>query len=261
MRQMLNIIQTAYSSPVDTEFTANFHQDGSYSINLLQCRPLQVKCNRNRITIPKKIPEEQILFTTASRFLGGSLELNLARIITIVPEKYAELTQSDKYQVARIIGKLNRQIAHPEELPTLLLGPGRWGTSTPSLGVPVSFAEINKMAVIGEIAFQTAGFVPEISYGTHFFQDLVETDIFYLILNEQEEHTRLNRRLLFETTNALTALIPDSQKWADVIKVIDANTNDQAYWLHADITQRKAVCWIKKINTPPQIVSVNSWNR
>lgn len=64
----------------------------------------------------------------------------------------------------------------------MLIGPGRWGVTTPSLGVPVIFSEICNMAVICEVASTDAGFMPELSYGSHFFQDLVETGIFYVAM-------------------------------------------------------------------------------
>ena len=64
----------------------------------------------------------------------------------------------------------------------MLIGPGRWGTTTPSLGVPVSFAEIDTVSVLCEIVAMRDDLVPDVSLGTHFFNDLVEMDILYLAL-------------------------------------------------------------------------------
>ena len=153
--------------------------------------------------MPEEIPPGRIIFSSRSKFMGGNLELQIHRIVYVVPEIYARLGLSEKYQVARMIGRLNQPINSQTESPAVLLGPGRWGTSTPSLGIPISFAEINKFAVLGEIAFTTSGFVPELSYGTHFFQDLVETGIFYLTINETEPTTYFNRDFFTGRRNRL----------------------------------------------------------
>ena len=62
----------------------------------------------------------------------------------------------------------------------MLAGPGRWGTSTPALGVPVSFAEIDTVSILCEIAVMLEGLIPDVSLGTHFFNDLVEMDALYV---------------------------------------------------------------------------------
>ena len=244
MGKMVQTLEHAYGYPVDTEFAVNFRSGSGYYLNLLQCRPLQVKRYRKRVAIPEEIPLEQTIFRTRDRFMGGSLELKLARLIWIVPEAYADLPIAARYQMARIIGKLNRLIPCREESPTALLGPGRWGTSTPSLGIPVSFAEINRFAVLGELAFTTGGFVPELSYGTHFFQDLVETDIFYLTLNEVKEGTAFNREFCAKQTNQLSRLLPDEDTlWGEVVKVIQFDPAE--VWLYADLAEKRVVCWIR----------------
>jgi hypothetical protein len=57
--------------------------------------------------------------------------------------------------------------------------PGRWELPLRRLAFPCAFSEINNVAVLVEIALMREDLVPELSYGTHFFQDLLETDIFY----------------------------------------------------------------------------------
>lgn len=243
MREMLQVLQEAYHYPVDTEFTANFYLDHNFKINLLQCRPLQVRTNHIRVLLPNDLPEERVIFSSTGMFMGGSLELTIKQIIHIVPEAYAELSPSDKYQIARIVGKLNRLISSKEERPTILLGPGRWGTTTPSLGIPVSFAEINNISVLGEVSFVTGGFVPELSFGSHFFQDLVETGIFYLALHEEKSNAKINRAFFDQAPNALTSLLPDDARWASVIQVIDAQSIPGEVRVHADIRRQKVICW------------------
>ncbi|MGM3357439.1 PEP/pyruvate-binding domain-containing protein, partial [Bacillus cereus group sp. BC233] len=74
----------------------------------------------------------------------------------------------------------------------MLIGPGRWGTSTTALGVPVSFAEIRPASVLVEGSDPAAGFSPELSFGSHFFQDLVEQGIFFLALHRDRPSVVFN---------------------------------------------------------------------
>lgn len=259
MQELLQTLQEAYGYPVDTEFTVNFRSANDFSINLLQCRPLQIRCNQQHVTFPEFIPGERIILESHGHFMGGNQELRIGRFIYVVPYVYTGLSISDKYQVARVIGQLNRTIPSQDESPTVLLGPGRWGTSTPSLGISVSFAEINHFAVLGELAFQTGvsdggtltGIVPELSYGTHFFQDLVETGIFYLALNEAKEGTRINYDFFMNRPNHLTRWLPEAERWQDLLRVVEADSwktdagSGEIIRLHADVTKNKMICWVE----------------
>jgi len=138
-----------------------------------------------------------------------------------------------------VIGRLNRMIVDPEITPTLLIGPGRWGTSTPRLGVPVRFAEINAMAAIVEVAFSAGGLLPELSFGTHFFQDLVESSIFYVALYPDRAECRFNPALLERFPNLLAELLPDDARFADVVRVVDVS----GFQLRADIVSQRVVCY------------------
>lgn len=249
MRRMLHTLQTAYGYPVDTEFTCNFRSGNDFLINLLQCRPFQVKSNQKRVSIPEKIPAGQIIFATRDKMMGENLELRIQRIIYVVPEKYAGLTQSEQYEIARLIGKLNRLTGSLDDpgqrLSMILLGPGRWGSSTPSLGIPVSFAEINKFAVLGEIAFETRGFVPELSYGTHFFQNLIENNVFYIMIDPAASGTDFRQSFFAGQPNQLAMLLPEAERWQEVVRVIHEDKLRDEIWLHTEITQQKAVCWLR----------------
>ncbi|MDD5679801.1 MAG: PEP/pyruvate-binding domain-containing protein, partial [Candidatus Omnitrophica bacterium] len=182
LRKILKALEDNYKYPVDIEFTINFSKGKGFKINLLQCRPLQTRGLGKKVDIPGKIASGKILFESEGYFLGGNISQPIKRIIYVKPEKYVPLVQQDKYEIGRIIGRLNKLIGDREKMPTILLGPGRWGTSTPSLGVPVSFFEINNMSILSEVAFEGGNLVPELSFGTHFFQDLVESNILYVAL-------------------------------------------------------------------------------
>ncbi|MBU9889780.1 MAG: PEP/pyruvate-binding domain-containing protein, partial [Candidatus Omnitrophica bacterium] len=171
MRRILKTLETAYGYPVDIEYTINFTGDAGFRINVLQCRPMQTKGLGHRVKIPKAIPKEKILFRSVGNFLGGNISQVIDKIIYVDPKGYCELeTQAERYDVARAVGELNRQLGGGGPRAVMLLGPGRWGTTTPSLGVPVSFSEIHHISVLGEIAFTTDNISPEVSFGTHFFK-------------------------------------------------------------------------------------------
>jgi len=244
MHRMLKKLEEMYNYPVEIEFTANFTRYNDYRINLLQCRPLQTKGIAKRAEIPKDIPSEMLLFQSDGHFMGGSISKVIKWIIYVNPFRYSVLPLSDKYTIARLIGKLNRLIKNRDEIPALLLGPGRWGTTTPSLGVSVRFSEINNFTAIGEIGYLDGNLLPELSYGTHFFQDLVETDIFYLALFPDTPGFFFNIELLERFGDISGGLIEDGNRYHDVLKIYDVSPVDMR--LMADIISRRLVCFIEK---------------
>jgi hypothetical protein len=177
MRRILSCLEAAYEYPVDVEFSANFDDTGALNFNILQCRPLQTRGVGAQVEMPV-VAEGDILFRQTGGFMGGNVRLALDAVILVDPERYAALPEREKYAVAREIGRLNALVAQ-EKRSCLLIGPGRWGTTTPSMGVPVWFSEVSRMAAMAEVAFEAGGLAPELSYGSHFFQDLVEAGIFY----------------------------------------------------------------------------------
>jgi len=242
MQKMLKTLEQKYDYPVDIEFTVNFTEDGSFQINLVQCRPLQTKGRGEgtRVVIPSKLALEQILFQTEGNFMGSSISQPVKRLVYVDSEEYSRLSLSEKYDIARLIGRLNR-ISKREECPTVLLGPGRWGTTTPSLGVPVRFAEINNFTAIVEIAYMTGSLMPELSFGTHFFQDLVETDIFYVALFPEQEEFLFNVGVIKEGENMLPVLLPESARYGKTVIVRDVEK--EKFSLFADIVSRKVLCY------------------
>ena len=240
-RKILEYLEESYRYPVEIEFTVNFTQENSFKINLLQCRPLQTVGRGRRVEMPEKLKQEDILFKSREYFLGGNISQQIARVIHVDPEGYSRLGLSDKYEVARIVGRLNVEIKDRDELPTLLMGPGRWGTTTPSLGVPVKFAEIHNIAVLTEIAFESGNLMPELSFGTHFFQDLVETNIFYIALFPEKEEVMLNNDWFTRHKNIFEKMIPQSEKYKDIIGVYDVANEDLR--VISDVITQKVICF------------------
>jgi hypothetical protein len=142
------------------------------------------------------------------------------------------------------VGKLNKQIGKREKMPTILLGPGRWGTTTPAMGVPVRFSEINNITAIGEISYQDGSLIPDLSFGTHFFQDMVEMDIFYMAIYPEKEGVIFNSAWMKKQTNILADLMPDDTRFSDVVNVYDVRDKDLR--LLSDIVTQKMVCFFGK---------------
>ncbi|MHC4117324.1 MAG: PEP/pyruvate-binding domain-containing protein [Planctomycetota bacterium] len=243
MQNMLKVLEGHYQYPVDIEFTANFTSDDAFRINLVQCRPLQAKGLSPHVELPRDISSEHVLFESQGYTMGGSVSRPIKRIIYVDPQAYVELPNSQKYTVARLMGKLNRQIASKEMTPSLLIGPGRWGTTTPSLGVPIGFAEINKTTALVEVAYEGGNLMPELSFGTHFFHDLVESDIFYAAIFPQKEGVTFNRNKLLEMPNLLSSFLPNEQEYESVIKVYEPES--KVLQIVCDIISQKVVCFFK----------------
>ncbi|GAB6271508.1 MAG TPA: phosphoenolpyruvate synthase [Syntrophaceae bacterium] len=244
MSLMLKTLERVYRYPVDIEFTVNFNAEGKPQINLLQCRPFQTKGHYSRVELPEKISKSKILLRQEANFMGGSIYQAISRIIYIDPKRYAGLNLSEKHEVARLTGKLNKQIGRREVMPTILLGPGRWGTTTPAMGVPVTFSEINNITAIGEIAYQDGSLIPDLSFGTHFFQDMVEMDIFYMAIYPEQDGVVFNASWIKKQPNILENLMPDDTRFADVVRVCDVRAKDLR--LMSDIVTQKMICFMGK---------------
>jgi hypothetical protein len=248
LRDMLATLQKAYDVPVDVEFTANFPGDGRYKINLLQCRPLLVRQGMAAADTPADLDPNDLVLRAHGAVIGQSRAATVDRIIYVVPHVYAELPIGSRYTVARLIG----QIVHldePEKPQTvMLLGPGRWGTTTPSLGVPVSFADINAVSILCEIVAMRENLVPDVSLGTHFLNELIEMDILYLALFPKQEGNRLNETFLEKAKNRLTDLLPGAADWAHAVRVIEPRDlgGGAALVINANALKQEVLCYVER---------------
>ena len=238
---MLQKLEDAYATPVDIEFTVNYNQDNEIRINLLQCRPFQTIGPKTGIPIPARIRPEAIFIQTEGNFMGGNVALPIRCVIWVDPEAYAGISMTDRYRVARLIGKLNRRVADRNRNPTILLGPGRWGTHTPAMGVPVSFSEINRVSAIAEVSYQDGSLVPDLSFGTHFFHDLTENNTFYIAVYRENPEVVLQPQWLDRLPNCLAERVPSESRLAPVVKVVELN--DAELLLQSDVVAQKMICY------------------
>lgn len=180
LRRMLELLALEYGSPVDIEFTINFQDSGDYTIHLLQCRTFQVRKHLLPVHTEEVLPPDpgQTVLQGQGAVIGLGRRIPIHDILFVPTEIYASLPEQDRYSVARWIEDLVSR--HDPARHLLLIGPGRWGTSSPSLGLPVRAGRIAAACAICEVVAMHSGLVPDVSLGTHFFNDLVEHDLLYL---------------------------------------------------------------------------------
>ncbi len=247
LRAMLKTLEEAYGCPVDTEFTLNFFEGSRHRVNLVQCRPMQVSMSRSTEQAPASIPEERTILAARGAVVGKSLHERVDRLIFVSPAVYGRLPVGERYAVARLIGRLMHLDTGQRVEKVLLMGPGRWGTTTPSLGVPVSYAEISKVAFLCEIVAMHEGLVPDVSLGTHFFNELIEAEILYLALFPGRPGHLLNEAFLARMPNRLADLLPDAAGRADVVRVIDAADlpPGEVMQIFADSRGQEVLCYLR----------------
>ena len=234
-RKLLGTLERVYGKPVDVEFAVNFLPDGrNYSINLLQCRPLQVQGTHHPEVPAVECPAEGVLLAGRGAVVGHSRVERLDWLVLVVPEVYGPLPERDRHAVARAVGAVNRALG-AVEVGVLAIGPGRWGTHMPSLGVPVRFSEISRMTAICELMMMHEFLTPDVSLGTHFFGELVEMNILYFAHFPGRDGNRLNLAAVMQAPNRLAELAPDVANLAPVLRVVRADDlNPDGVWLVAD---------------------------
>jgi hypothetical protein len=214
VRAILKTVEEVYQYPVDIEFAVNISQDGRFVINLLQCRPLQVGGSGIRVRLPE-VPDTQTFFRLNGGTMGGAYYSEIDVVLRVDPKAYYECPYNLKPGIARLLGQVNQSFRDSGKT-ILLLVPGRLGTTSPELGVPVRFAEISNVNIACEVSYEGAGYLPELSYGSHFFQDLVEADIFYAAIFENKETTEYYDPNFFnDEPNGLRTAAPEAPAEAE----------------------------------------------
>lgn len=214
MASLLKVLREKLGSPVDVEFAS----DGQH-LSLLQCRPQTDTEGSTPSPIPKDIPRDQILFS-ASRYISNGFIPDITHIVYVDPESYAALSDLDDLRkVGKAVGRLNKLLPKRQ---FALFGPGRWGSRGDiRLGVRVTYSDISNSALLVEVARKTGNYVPDLSFGTHFFQDLVEANIRYLPLYPDEPENVFDERFFQKSRNLLSDLLPDLADLSSAIRVIE----------------------------------------
>lgn len=211
---MLKVLEEKMGMPVDIEFAC----DGR-DLYLLQCRPQSFRVDSEPAPIPKDIESKDVIFS-ANRFISNGVIQNIPYIVYVNPEGYQKLQELDDLNnIGKIVGLLNSTLPRHQ---FVLMGPGRWGSRGDiKLGVRVGYSDICNTAALIEIARKKTGYMPELSFGTHFFQDLVEANIRYLPLYPDDNGIIFNNNFLLKKKNILKDIFPEYQRYEDVVKVIN----------------------------------------
>jgi hypothetical protein len=211
---ILKTLQNTLAYPVDIEFAS----DGE-DFYLLQCRPQSYSKYDAPSPIPKDLPKDKTVFT-ACRYISNGTVPDITHIVYVNPDQYSKVeTINELKSVGRAIGKLNQLLPKRQ---FILIGPGRWGSRGDiKLGVNVTYSDINNTAVLIEVARKKGNYVPDLSFGTHFFQDLVEASIRYLPLYPDEKENIFNEDFLLKSPNAIFELLPAYTNLSDIIHVIE----------------------------------------
>lgn len=212
MRDILKRVEEAYRRPVDVEFG----HDGK-QLYILQCRAQTEPLEFARQSVPVDVAPDTVVFR-AHKYVRSGLVDNIEYVIYVSPDAYDRLaTREQRVETGRLIGSLNHALAGKN---FILIGPGRWGSNDLLLGVPVTYADINHAKMLIEVAREKDGYVPEVSFGTHFFQDLIEANILYLPLYPDDPACQWNAAFFNAEHQALSEFVRGAAELTEVIRVI-----------------------------------------
>jgi len=221
MKTVLSRLAQGYEQPVDIEFALSLtprRDKLKIDFHLLQCRPQNQLSAESREpqSLPADVPEQDKILLCTQMVPRGRVS-PVDYIVYVDPDAYYQLDrQNDHGEVARCIGRLNSAL---EGQAFILIGPGRWGSSDPMQGVPVTYADIFNTRALVEVTSNKGGFSSEPSYGTHFFQDLVESKIYPLAVHP-DAGDHLNLDFIRQAENQIPKFIPEQNKASRCIKVI-----------------------------------------
>lgn len=220
MRRILRILEESYQMPVDLEYTVEIVNPltttPSARITLLQCRP-QSQLMENNYSIPRNLTPEDLVFKTSGIVPQGRVE-NIDTVLFVPPEGYYSIkTQPERNALYRAVGKLNKLL---KDHIFICVGPGRWGTVNPDLGLKVGYSDIYNCRALVELSGKGVGPAPEPSFGTHFFQDLLESQIYPLAISFDQEDTVFNMDFFFNTPNRLKEISPEDSGLENCLKII-----------------------------------------
>ncbi|MFQ5844081.1 MAG: PEP/pyruvate-binding domain-containing protein, partial [Planctomycetota bacterium] len=210
---LLRRLEKAYGCPVDVEFAVEGER-----LYLLQCRPLGTTDSTQRVRVPAGIPAPDRLFSASRNINSGSLT-GIEYIVLVDPRDYRTVDTVDRrIEIARCVGRVNDALAGSV---FILMGPGRWGSQDIQLGVAVTYADICNTKALVEIARDHDGYTPEPSFGTHFFQELVEDRILYLPLYPDEPGEEYQDEFFRRSPNVIERVSARDAGLARWVRVID----------------------------------------
>ena len=218
---LIKLLEEHYRAPVDTEFTLQLTDPHSnqpeVDICILQCRP-QSHFKESKVHLPTSLNPADVIFST-QRLVPAGRVVGITHIVYVTPEGYFSLTtQAERAHIGHLISQLNAKMA---DLIFITIGPGRWGTVNPDLGVPINYGDIYNTRALVEVAGIGSIAVPEPSFGTHFFQDLVEANIFPLAIYLEDPEVQFNHPFFYDTPNQLVEFLPEAGDCSESVRLIE----------------------------------------
>jgi hypothetical protein len=221
MKSILTTLEKHYDSPVDTEFTVSVVDPSAahpeVNITLLQCRPQSHLQDSQEVELPTKLDLADVIFSTRRMVPRGAVT-GIRWVMFVSPEGYFSLASAaERNRLERAIGSLNAAL---KDEVFISVGPGRWGTTTPDLGVGIDYGDIYSTRALIELTGKGVGPDLEPSFGTHFFQDLVESNIYPLNVNLDDHDTVFNRGFFYKTPNRLADFIRADETLVSALRLI-----------------------------------------
>lgn len=245
MRTVLHLLENAYLRPIDIEFVLELAPQGGnplvLTLHLLQCRP-QSRLPSEEVQFPTDVPTRNILLMLRGMVPDGIVK-KIRYTVFIDEQAYHGLEMREQNELARLVGRINAKLS--DQL-FILIGPGRWGSVNTDLGIPVTFGDLYHACALVEVVSEK--FAIEPSYGTHFFQDLVEAHIFTLALSLDDQMTVFNWGFFLKSNNVLSSLLPEDASWSEIVHIIDmpAVTHGKYAELVMDGNVGMAIVYLKR---------------
>ena len=185
LQDILELCEKAMGCPVEIEFAVNMYNslDIQNEFCLLQIKPMVVGgLQKTEFLIQNK---KKDVLCISEMALGDGIIDSVRDII------YVDLDTFDRSltrNIAKEIEVINRQMG--KDNPYVLIGPGRWGTADPWLGIPVNWKQISQAKVIVELSIEELN--PEPTFGSHFFQNVTSLRIGYFTLPNSNKKENLD---------------------------------------------------------------------
>lgn len=174
---LLDLGQKEMGNPVEIEFAANLETESSLPniFNFLQIRPIVESDQTRKIDLSEIVKEDTIISSDSA--LGNGLIMGIHDLIYVKPETFKA---SNNEKIVDLLDNINNQFI--SELKNyVLIGPGRWGSTDPWLGIPIKWPHISQARVIVESGLPDYRIDP--SQGTHFFQNITSFRVGYFTIN------------------------------------------------------------------------------
>ena len=180
IKDVLEICKNELMCDIEIEFAADLIQKENgvrMNVKLLQVRPVGEYSSDNSISIDKVSEEMEHVIVRSSKALGSGRVEGITHIVHVPSDIF---DSAKTKEMAAEIAQFNNMVKK-EGGSYLLIGPGRWGSSDPWLGIPVMWSEISEAKMIVESAIP--GYQIEPSQGTHFFQNITSLGVGYLTID------------------------------------------------------------------------------